>query len=156
MGGGPRTAWPLYGPISMRRRNRRYSRTSKSDPKWALMRGMDPEYVCSLIHGRRATDSMATLRPDLDAEKESEILEDIEVEDNEGLVVLPGVLELLAALPEDRWTVVTSASARVARVRLAAARIPVPGEIINAESVGHGKPHPDPYLAGAALDRKST
>jgi sugar-phosphatase len=119
--------------------------------KWALMRGMDPEYVCSLIHGRRATDSMATLRPDLDAEKESEILEDIEVEDNEGLVVLPGVLELLAALPEDRWTVVTSASDRVARVRLAAARIPVPGKIINAESVAHGKPHPDPYLAGAAL-----
>src|ERR1039457_2372472 len=53
--------------------------------KWALMRGMDPEYVCSLIHGRRATDSMATLRPDLDAEKESEILEDIEVRSEMGL-----------------------------------------------------------------------
>jgi sugar-phosphatase len=65
--------------------------------------------------------------------------------------VLPGVLELLAALPHNRWTVVTSATEPLARVRLAAGGIPVPERIITAESVSHGKPHPAPYLAGAAL-----
>jgi sugar-phosphatase len=119
--------------------------------KWALIRGMDPEQVLSVIHGRRAFDSMTLLRPDLDVKVEMKILEDIEVQDSDGLKMLPGVLELLAALPKDRWTVVTSATERVARVRLAAGGIPVPEKIVKAESVTEGKPHPAPYLAGAAL-----
>jgi sugar-phosphatase len=61
------------------------------------------------------------------------------------------VLALLAALPKDRWTVVTSATEPLARVRLAASGIPVPERIITAENVTEGKPHPAPYLAGAAL-----
>jgi sugar-phosphatase len=119
--------------------------------KWALIRGMDPEQVLNVIHGRRALDSMILLRPDLDPKVEMKILEDIEVQDSDGLRMLPGVLELLAALPKDRWTVVTSATERVARVRLAAGGIPVPDYIVKAESVTQGKPHPAPYLAGAAL-----
>jgi sugar-phosphatase len=54
-------------------------------------------------------------------------------------------------LPKDRWTVVTSATEPLARVRLAAGGIPVPERIVTAESVQEGKPHPEPYLAGAAL-----
>jgi len=47
--------------------------------------------------------------------------------------------------------VVTSATEPLARVRLAAGTIPVPERIVTAESVSEGKPHPAPYLAGAAL-----
>jgi sugar-phosphatase len=36
-------------------------------------------------------------------------------------------------------------------VRLAAAGIPVPDRIVTADDVSEGKPHPAPYLAGAAL-----
>jgi sugar-phosphatase len=60
-------------------------------------------------------------------------------------------LELLKSLPAGRWTVVTSASDQVARVRLKAGGIPVPSRIVVAEDVKRGKPHPDPYLAGAKL-----
>jgi sugar-phosphatase len=119
--------------------------------KWALIRGLDPEHVLGVIHGRRAVDSMTDLCPDLDIEAEMKVLEDIEVQDSDGLKVLPGILDLLAALPKDRWTVVTSATERVARVRLAAGGIPVPERIVQAESVTEGKPAPAPYLAGAAL-----
>jgi sugar-phosphatase len=87
----------------------------------------------------------------MDVKSELKILEDIEVEDNDGLNVLPGVLDLLAALPEDRWTVVTSATERIARVRLAYGGIPLPRHIVTAEQVTRGKPHPQPFLAGAAL-----
>jgi sugar-phosphatase len=65
--------------------------------------------------------------------------------------VLPGVMDLLASLPAERWTVVTSATERLARERLAACGIPVPARIITAESVTQGKPNPAPFLAGAAL-----
>jgi mannitol-1-/sugar-/sorbitol-6-phosphatase len=119
------------------------------------MRGMGPEHTLKIAHGRRAIDTIAMLRPDLDAEMELKVIEDLEVEDNEGLSVLPGVLELLAALTPNhgspRWTVVTSATERLARVRLAIGGIPAPERLIAADFVTRGKPHPEPFLAGAAL-----
>ena len=65
--------------------------------------------------------------------------------------MLPGVLELLAALPPGSWTVVTSATERLARARMALGGIPVPERLVTADHVTRGKPHPEPFLAGAAL-----
>lgn len=123
----------------------------RSWTKWAQTRGVDPAYAISVIHGRRAIDSLRAIRPDLDAEKELEVLEDFECEDKDDIVVLPGVRELLKALPHDRWTVVTSATGRLARVRLEAAGLPVPDDFVHGDLVEEGKPHPAPFLAGAAL-----
>jgi sugar-phosphatase len=123
----------------------------RSWTKWALMRGVDPAYACRTAHGCRAIETVALLRPDLDSAAELKIIEDIELADGEGLAVLPGVLNLLAALPGNRWTVVTSATERLARVRLATAGIPVPERLITADQVTQGKPDPQAFLAGAAL-----
>ena len=89
----------------------------RSWTRWAAERGLDPALARRVAHGRRAIDTLAALCPELDAEAELKVLEDYEIEDNEGLTVLPGVLELLAALPADRWTVVTSATERLAPLR---------------------------------------
>jgi sugar-phosphatase len=123
----------------------------RSWTKWALLRGVDPALARETAHGRRAVETIAKFRPDLDSEKELKVIEDIEIDDNEGLTVLPGVLQLLAALPPDRWTVVTSATERLARVRMSTGGIPVPARLITAERVKRGKPDPEPFLAGAAL-----
>ena len=123
----------------------------RSWTKWALLRGVDPALARETAHGRRAVETIAKLRPDLDNNAELTVIEDMEVEDNEGLTVLPGVLDLLAALPANRWTVVTSATERLARVRMAAAGIPVPEKLLTADKVKRGKPDPEPFLAGAAL-----
>lgn len=123
----------------------------RSWTKWSLMRDIDPAYAISTVHGKRAIESLQRLRPDLDSIAELKIIEDFEVEDTDDIEVLPGVRELLAALPKHRWTVVTSATDRLARVRLAAAGLPVPERFINGDSVTEGKPNPAPFLAGAAL-----
>ncbi|MGO8773409.1 MAG: HAD family hydrolase [Terracidiphilus sp.] len=123
----------------------------RSWAKWAGMRGVDPEYACKIAHGRRAIETIAMLRPDLDSEAELQVIEDIEVADGEGLSVLPGVLELLVELPKGSWTVVTSATDRLACARLAEAGIPLPERIVTADYVTYGKPHPEPFLAGARL-----
>lgn len=123
----------------------------RSWTKWANLRGLDPAHVLSVIHGRRAIESAAMLRPDLDANEELKLIEEIEVADGEGIEVLPGVRELLKALPAHRWTVVTSATEKLARTRLALVGIPVPERLITADSVEQGKPDPAPYLAGAAI-----
>jgi sugar-phosphatase len=123
----------------------------RSWTKWAKMRGLDPAHVLSMIHGRRAIESVAMLRPDLDPAGELKLIEDFELADGEGITVLPGVKELIAALPEDRWTVVTSATEHLARMRLAGSGFKVPQRLVTAETVNEGKPNPAPYLAGAAL-----
>jgi sugar-phosphatase len=123
----------------------------RSWTKWAGMRGLDPAETVRFAHGRRAIETLALLRPDLDSEAELKIVEDLEIEDNEGLTVLPGVLELLSALPESRWTIVTSATERLARARLAEGGIPAPERLVTADQVTRGKPHPEPFAAGATL-----
>jgi mannitol-1-/sugar-/sorbitol-6-phosphatase len=123
----------------------------RSWTKWANMRGLDPAHVLTVIHGRRAIESAAELRPDLDAQAELKLIEDFECADGEGIEILPGVKELLASLPAHRWTVVTSATEKLARTRLALMGIPLPERIITGDSVPQGKPHPAPYLEGAKL-----
>jgi sugar-phosphatase len=123
----------------------------RSWTKWALMRGVDPALACREAHGCRSIETVAKLRPDLDAQTENDLIEGLEIADTEGIHALPGALELLAKLPRGRWTVVTSATEPLARVRLQAGGIPVPERIITADDVSDGKPHPAPYLAGAKL-----
>jgi sugar-phosphatase len=119
--------------------------------KWALARGLDPATTIATIHGRRAIESVRLLRPDLNDQAELEWLEQMEIEDNVGLSALNGVCSILKALPENYWTVVTSATERLARSRMEHAGIPVPARIVSADMVTHGKPHPEPYLKGAEL-----
>jgi sugar-phosphatase len=128
----------------------------RSWTNWALMRGVDPVLACETAHGCRAVDTLAKLRPDLDPAEEVKIIEGQELVDHADVKALPGVLALLESLnrnpaTKDRWTVVTSATDRLARVRLAAGGVPIPDRIVAAEQVTKGKPNPDPFLAGAKL-----
>jgi mannitol-1-/sugar-/sorbitol-6-phosphatase len=123
----------------------------RSWEKWALSRGVDPALAIRTAHGRRAIETVRLLRPDLNDLAELASIEEMEVADNVGLEILAGVCPILSALPERFWTVVTSATDRLARSRLAHGGVPVPARIISAEMVAHGKPHPEPYLKGAEL-----
>jgi sugar-phosphatase len=60
------------------------------------------------------------------------------------------VKELLAALPHDRWAIVTSCTRPLAEVRIRAAGLPTPELFITANEIMHGKPNAEPYLKGAA------
>jgi sugar-phosphatase len=123
----------------------------RSWTKWSLMRGINPEKALKVIHGRRSIESIALLRPDLDAQSENLLIEQLEIDDTDGVEALPGALTLLDSLPPSRWTVVTSATEPLARVRLGRMGIPIPEKFVTAESVTQGKPHPAPYRAGAKL-----
>jgi len=105
-------------------------------------------------HGTRAIDIIRQLRPDLDEAAVHEglrAIEDLEIGDTEDLKVLPGVRDLLASLPPERWSIVTSATRRLLLGRLKAAGLPLPARIIAGDDVVHGKPHPEPYMTGAKL-----
>ena len=112
---------------------------------------MEGSFSLQSTHGRRGIDTLRALRPDLDAAVELRRLEDYDAEDHSGLIILPGVEKLLASLPADRWTIVTSATTRLLEGRLGYAGLPIPAVLVPAEKVTNGKPHPEPYLTGAKL-----
>jgi sugar-phosphatase len=119
--------------------------------EWAKHHNMEGAFSLQSTHGRRAVDTLRDLRPDLDPVFEQRRLEDYDAEDYSGLIILPGVERLLASLPADRWTIVTSATVRLLEGRLSHAGLPIPKTLVPAEHVANGKPHPEPYLTGAKL-----
>jgi sugar-phosphatase len=118
---------------------------------WAERHGLDVRETIKTAHGMRAIETVRSLKPDADHLAELKVIEDLEIGDNEGLQVLEGVLSILQSVPQKFWTIVTSATERLARSRLAFAGIPVPQHIITADMVKEGKPHPEPYIKGAKI-----
>lgn len=119
--------------------------------KWAKARGINPALAIQTAHGRRAIETVRMLRPDLNDMEELAWLERMEIADNGGLAILAGVERILEKLPEEYWTVVTSATEPLARSRMEHCGLRVPTHIVSADMVTQGKPHPEPYLKGAAL-----
>lgn len=98
--------------------------------------------------GRPARDIVAEHVPPEQAVAAFLDIERLEVADVDGVVRLPGVAALLAALPADRWAIATSCSAPLAAARLGAVGIEPP-VLVTASDTALGKPAPDPYLAAA-------
>jgi sugar-phosphatase len=114
---------------------------------WGERHGLDGEAIVEANHGRPAAAVVAEVLPaGADADAEADRLEDIEVEDTDGVVALPGAADVLA-LPV--VAVVTSCTLRLARARLGAAGLPEPAVLVTADMVARGKPAPDPYLLAA-------
>lgn len=118
--------------------------------KWCVARGFDPEKTVREAHGRPSIDTIRELLPDADHEVENRAMERAEIEDLEGVVALPGAVELLTSLPADRWTIVTSCTKELAEVRIHAAGLPIPPKLVTSSDIRNGKPDPEPYLKGAA------
>ena len=119
--------------------------------RWAAMYDVPDAENYVIPHGVRAIDVIKALRPDIDQAEGLRVIEDMEVADTADLKVLPGVRNLLTSLPEDRWTIVTSATRRLFLGRLEVAGLPVPAKYIAGDMVVNGKPHPEPYIRGAEL-----
>ena len=118
---------------------------------WANKHGFDPQETVRKAHGRPSLATIRELLPNADHAAENAIVEGMEIEDVEDVVALPGAAELLRALPAEKWTVVTSCTRRLALVRLRAAGLPIPAKLVTSNDITNGKPHPEPYLAGANL-----
>jgi sugar-phosphatase len=118
---------------------------------WAREKGIDEEKVIAIAHGVRAIEVIRAVAPRLDAEAEVRKLESREADDHDSVAVMPGAVELVRSIPEDRWCVVTSGTRHLASARLRLAGIPTPKVMITADDVVNGKPHPGPFLKGAEL-----
>ena len=117
--------------------------------RWAIEHGLDPDTVVRMAHGRPSRATIRELLPNADIEREDREVERREMEDLDGVILLPGARELLDILPSNRWTIATSCTRPLAEVRLRAAGLPIPKAMITSSDVKIGKPDPEPYLKAA-------
>jgi len=118
---------------------------------WARAHGFDPGEVVKKAHGRPSITTIRELLPQADHAAEDREVERREIADIDGVIPLPGAVELLRALPLERWAIVTSCTRALASVRIGAAGLPKPKHLVTSTDVQHGKPNPEPYSKGAHL-----
>lgn len=122
---------------------------------WCERNALNFAEVSKVLHGRPAKD---TIKEYLNGASEQTIKEELawlehqESTDVQGVIPLPGTINLLNALNENNipWAIVTSGTLLVATARIKASGIPKPSVLITPERVTHGKPNPEPYLLGAS------
>ena len=119
--------------------------------RWARNNHIDPEKVVEIAHGVRSHRNRATAGATSRRRGEAQRIEKREADDHEGVAVMPGAAEVVKAIPEGRWCVVTSGTRYLATSRLKLANLPTPKVLVSADDVSKGKPDPEPYLMGARL-----
>jgi sugar-phosphatase len=110
-------------------------------------------------HGMPARRVLAQVLPEASEEELDAAhrrIEELEMSDVEGIVVLPGTERLLAELDaaaeqlgRATWTIVTSCTRPLFEARWARTGLAVPAGLVTADQVSRGKPDPEPYLLGA-------
>lgn len=122
---------------------------NRSWQRWADEAGLSASFR-GIQHGRPARDMVAEL---VDADRVDESIArvlQLELGDTGDITALPGAAAMMAGIPEHRRAIVTSCTRDLCRVRLAAAGFPAPRTVITIDDTRLGKPHPDPFLEGAA------
>ena len=122
--------------------------------RWAARHLPGQPFDLKRTHGRRAADTIRDHFQTLDRIAIDAHLAELDAlagEEQCEIAAYPGAAELLAGLPPYRWTVVTSASEKMMRSRLASAGIAAPSHAVAGDMVAHGKPDAECYLKGAAL-----
>ena len=121
--------------------------------RFCLEHDVDVDALLAYSHGRRTPDIVTRFLPDLVPADQAAISAELEARElavTDGIVEIPGAATLLATLAVP-WAVVTSAPRELAVRRMAAAGLPLPGVLVPADELVHGKPHPEGYLRAAAL-----
>lgn len=76
-------------------------------------------------------------------------IRELELNDVEGVVPMPGAIDALTALDAATSAIATSCDRDLMDVRISAAQIPAPPVVVTRSDVEHGKPSPDPWLLAA-------
>ncbi len=114
---------------------------------------LDVETLLAQIAGVRAIDTLVQYLEQPSLDRAIAHLEQIEMELAPQTKSLHGAVQFLNSLPTNRWSIVTSASRRLALARWSGAGIPIPTNTVTADDVTRGKPDPEPFIAGAHMLR---
>jgi sugar-phosphatase len=115
---------------------------------WTREQGLTPEDHAG-HHGMPSASVVRALLPADRHESAIARINELEIADVSDIVVLPGAIEALEALRDSKNAIATSCDTRLAKARIAAARLEPPSVLVTADDIAHGKPAPDPFLEAA-------
>ena len=116
---------------------------------WATRHGIPLEAVLSFSHGRPTIATLEHFLPARDHTEELEEMDRYEVAELEGILAVPGAMQVVEALQNHSWAIVTSAWRTLAEARVSAAGLPLPRVIVPVDEIRKGKPHPEGFLKAA-------
>jgi sugar-phosphatase len=116
---------------------------------WAKRHGIPLEAVLSFSHGRPTAATMENFLPGRDHTDELDEMASYEERHLEGILAVPGAIEVVRAIENRPWAIVTSAWRTLAEARILAAGFPLPKVIVPVDEIRHGKPDPEGYLSAA-------
>ncbi|MDO5065995.1 MAG: HAD-IA family hydrolase [Propionibacteriaceae bacterium] len=115
--------------------------------RWAEEFGVDTQDLPRYI-GMPSASVSAILVPG-NRQDAADRIEQLEVEDTEGVQALPGAVEALVTLPAERAAIATSCTTPLLEARMAAAGLAKPPVVVTRDQVASGKPAPDSFLLAA-------
>jgi sugar-phosphatase len=121
----------------------------KSWRDWAARHDLDGDAVMRVAHGRRTTETIPLVAPQLNVHEEVAALAAIESVTTTGVLEVAGARELVASLPPTAWAIVTSGVRSVATLRIRHTGLAMPRVLVCADEIERGKPDPQGYLAAA-------
>jgi mannitol-1-/sugar-/sorbitol-6-phosphatase len=116
---------------------------------WAARHQLTLQTVLSFSHGRPTIATMQHFFPARDHTGELKELEDYTESLLEGIVAVPGASQVVHALHNHPWGIVTSAWRTLAEARITAAGLPLPKVIVPIDEIRDGKPEPEGFLHAA-------
>lgn len=121
--------------------------------QWAQQHGIDEALLGEQIHSQRVQEIVRRLAPHLDTQQEVHALEAalLQMTQRHQSQLQQGVSELLQALGETPWGVVTQSHHARAEEQLQQAGMQRPPLVVGAEQVSSGRPDPEPYLLAASF-----
>ena len=118
---------------------------------WAKRHDISLEAVLSFSHGRPTIATMEHFLPGRDHAQELDEMHHFEETELKGIVAVRGAVQLVSALRQHPWAIVTSAYRTLAETRVTAAGLPLPKIIVPADEIRNGKPDPEGFLRAAEL-----
>jgi sugar-phosphatase len=116
---------------------------------WAARHDLPVQAVLSFSHGRPTIATMERFFSARDHTEELKEMERYEEMQLEGIVAVPGAAQVVHALQNHPWGIVTSAWRTLAEARIIAASLPLPNVIVPVDEIRNGKPDPEGFLHAA-------
>jgi len=116
---------------------------------WARRHGIPLETVLAFSHGRPTIATMEHFLPGYDHTEELDEMAVYEETELEGILAVPGATQVVRALQNHPWAIVTSAWRTLAEARVLAAGLPLPEVIVPVDEIRNGKPDPEGFLCAA-------
>ncbi len=116
---------------------------------WAERHGIPLDAILAFSHGRPTVVTMEHFLPGRDHTAELDEMARFEETQLDGIFAVPGAVQVVRALQDHPWAIVTSAWRGLAEARVTAVGLPVPKVIVPVDEIRKGKPDPEGFLFAA-------